>query len=254
RLNKILSTPSGTDSLLCTLRYTSLLASTILSSISLWRLHKQARKFIDTAISLPPNTTVIIDTADIPTSRLLITARRLEALGSLISDFRIFARLWGLLGLWAWGKSVLVAPSKDKVLARIAYAQVLVNICYQYLENGAYLSSKGVLGWTKERQGRAWVWSSRFWMAHVSLDLVRLYHEWQTRREDTVGKDDAVKEQSEEEWRRLWRKQLVVDLAYAPLTVHWSLETGLLGQFWVGLCGSIAGATGFRYLWQNTKV
>jgi len=196
---------------------------------------------------------VVIETKDIPTSRLLVTAQRLKALSALISDFRIFARLWGLLNLWAWGKRVLENPSKDVVLARIAYAQVLVNICYQYLENGAYLSGKGVLGWDKQRQGRAWVLSSRFWMAHVGLDFVRLWREWQTRRKDVDGNgDDKVKEQSEEEWRRLWRKQLVVDLAYAPLTVHYSLEKGLLGQFWVGLCGSVAGIAGFRFFWNNT--
>lgn len=138
------------------------------------------------------------------------------------------------------------------MLARISYAQVLVNIGYQYLENGAYLSSKGVLGWSGEKQGQAWVWSSRFWMAHVGLDMVRLYHEWQVRRGKEEG-EKGVKEQSEEEWRRLWRKQLVVDLAYAPLTVHYSLETGLLSDFLVGLTGSVAGLTGLRYLWKSTS-
>ncbi|TVY23115.1 Uncharacterized protein LHYA1_G008106 [Lachnellula hyalina] len=252
-LNKILSTPSGTDSFLCTLRYTTLLSSVLLSSISISRIHKQALALIETAISLPPNTTVIIDTSSIPSSRLLVTAQRLKALSSLISDFRIFARLWGLLGLWAWGKSVWLEPSKDKVLARIAYAQVFVNVCYQYLENGAYLSSKGALGWNGEKQGRAWVWSSRFWMAHTVLDLGKLYHEWQVRRGKSGKGDEEVEEKSEEAWRRLWKKQLVVDLAYAPLTVHYSLENGLMGDFLVALSGSVAGLTGFRYLWRNTS-
>jgi hypothetical protein len=253
-LNTILSTPSGTDTILCSLRYTTLLTSVLLSSISLSRIHKSALALIETAISLPPNTTVIIDTASIPTSRLLVTAQRLKALSGLISDFRIFARLWGLLGLWAWGKAVVVNPSKDKVLARIAYAQVLVNVFYQYLENGAYLSSKDALGWSSEKQGRAWVWSSRFWMAHTALDFVRLWREWQIRRGEKEGKEDEkVKEKSEEAWRGFWRKQLVVDMAYAPLTVHYSLEKGLMGEFLVGLFGSVAGLTGFRYLWRNTS-
>ncbi|TVY88321.1 hypothetical protein LAWI1_G007154 [Lachnellula willkommii] len=252
-LNKILSTPSGTDSFLCTLRYTTLLSSVLLSSLSLSRIHKHALSLIEAAISLPPNTTVIIDTSSIPRSRLLVTAQRLKALSSLVSDFRIFARLWGLLGLWAWGKSAWLEPSKDIVLARIAYAQVFVNVCYQYLENGAYLSSKGALGWNGEKQGWAWVWSSRFWMAHTVLDLGKLYHEWQVRRGKGGDGDEEVKEKSEEVWRGLWKKQLVVDLAYAPLTVHYSLENGLMGDFLVALFGSVAGLTGFRYLWRNTR-
>jgi hypothetical protein len=236
-LNTILSTPSETDTFLLTLCYTSLLTSTVLSSISLRQIHKAALQIIEKAISLPPNTTVIIDTSTIPPSKLLITAQRLKALSDLISDFRIFARLWGLLGIWKWGKSTAENPPEDVVVRRLVYSQVVVNIFYQYLENGAYLSSKGVMGWSSEKQNSAWIWSSRFWMAHVGLDFIRLYREWTLRK----------KRGSEEE-----RREMVVNLAYAPLTVHWSLEKGLVGDFWVGLLGSVAGVAGFGALWKNT--
>ncbi|PSS13192.1 hypothetical protein M430DRAFT_36307 [Amorphotheca resinae ATCC 22711] len=255
RLSTILSTPSGTDTILLTLGYSSLLCSTVLSSISLRRLQNSARQFIEKAISLPPNTALIIDTSAIPPSRLLIAAQRLKALSSLISDFRIFARLWGLIGIWKWGKSTLAHPPADQLLRQISYAQVLVNIFYQYLENGAYLSSKGVVGWSSEKQNKAWLWSSRFWMAHVALDFVRLYREYAQRKSRAAGevKDDAVTEQGEAEWKARWRKEMVVNMAYAPLTLHWSLEKGLVGDFWVGLLGSIVGITGSRVLWKNTS-
>jgi hypothetical protein len=92
-------------------------------------------------------------------------------------------------------------------------------------------------------------------MAHVVMDFVRLYHEYTVRKSGTKGakKDDEVVDQAESAWRAKWRKELVVDLAYAPLTVHWSLEKGLVGDFWVGLLGSVAGVTGLRALWKNTK-
>ncbi len=57
RLSKILSTPSGTDTLLMTIGYTSLLTSSVLSSISLARLHHTVRLIIEKAISLPADTT-----------------------------------------------------------------------------------------------------------------------------------------------------------------------------------------------------
>ena len=131
-----------------------------------------------------------------------------------------------------------------------------MNIFYQYLENGAYLSSKGVLGWSKEKQGKAWVWSSRFWMAHVGLDLLRLGHELRKRRrrvEEVERTGGVVDEQVERGIREKWRRELVVNLAYAPLTVHWSLEKGLVNEFWVGLLGSVAGITGFREAWKITR-
>jgi hypothetical protein len=47
-------------------------------------------------------------------------------------------------------------------------------------------------------------------------------------------------------------KDLVSNMAYAPLTLHWSKETGLIGDFWVGMLGTAAGAVGFSELWKNT--
>jgi hypothetical protein len=248
-LSRILSTPSGTDTFLLTVCYTSLLSSSILSSISLHRIHSAARRLICQAIALPPNTTVIIDTSALPPSRLLITARRLKALSELISDFRIFVRLWGLLSIYNWGKRVYSSPPKDVLVRRIVYTQVASNIAYQYLENGAYLSSKGVLGWSKEKQSRAWIWSSRFWMLNVGLDFVRLWREANLRTLKGKAKEGSAEDYK---WISKWRKEMVVNAAWAPLTLHWSLEEGFAGDFWVGLLGSVAGLAGFRELWRTT--
>lgn len=260
QLSKILSTPGGTDTLLCTICYTSRLAAVILSSISIHRLHQAAREFMEKAVTLPPNTTVIINTSNIPPSRLLIAARRLKALSALISDFRTFTRLWGLIGIYQWGKSTIISPPQDVVLRQIAYIQVVSNAFFQYFENGAYLSSKGVMAWSPERQARAWRYSSRFWMTHVALTFVRLYRETVIRArrgtEEEKRKDgpkgDVITDRDEAEWKAKWRKDIVTSLAWAPLTVHWSLESGLVSDFWVGVLGSVAGLTGLRVLWKNT--
>jgi hypothetical protein len=250
-LSRILSTPSGTDTFLLAICYTSLLTSSLLSSLSLHRIHAAARRLISQAISLPPNTTVIIDTSALPTSRLLITATRLKALSDLISDFRIFVRLWGLLSIYKWGKRVYNEPPADALVRRIEYTQVASNIAYQYLENGAYLASKSVLGWSKEKQTRAWVWSSRFWMLHVGLDFVKLWREAKLRSLKGKGKE-GVEGLEESKWKAKWRREMVVNVAWAPLTLHWSLEEGLVGDFWVGLLGSVAGLAGFRELWKTS--
>jgi hypothetical protein len=248
-VSRVLSTPSGTDTFLLTLCYTSLLSSSLLSSLSLHRIHAAARQFISQAIALPPNTTVIIDTSSLPPSRLLITSRRLKALSELVSDFRIFVRLWGLLSIYNWGKRVYNSPPTDTLVRRIVYTQVASNIAFQYLENGAYLASKGVLGWGKEKQGRAWIWSSRFWMLHVGLDFVRLWREARLR----VLKGKARPGSDEEnKWLAKWRREIVVNAVWAPLTLHWSLEEGFASDFWIGVLGSVAGLAGFRELWRNT--
>jgi hypothetical protein len=134
--------------------------------------------------------------------------------------------------------------------------QVIANILFQVLENGAYLSGKGILSWSKESQKAAWLWSSRFWGVHVFLDFVRLGKELLSRMENGEGEKGEgifVKsgESSTEFWRR-WRRQLVTDAAYAPLTVHWGMEGGVFGEEWVGVLGSVAGCAGLWEQWRKS--
>ncbi|PBP18555.1 hypothetical protein BUE80_DR010682 [Diplocarpon rosae] len=241
KISNILASPSQTDALLLTLGYSSLLASSLLANISLSRIRLQALSLIEKAISLPPGKTLSISPSEISPSLLLIVSQRLKAFSTLISDFRIFARLWGLVSLYTWGKSTWTHGGGDSIARGIVAAQVLINIAFQYLENGAYLASKGIVGWSEKKQGRAWLWSSRFWAAHVGLEFVRLGRERVVR-----GKE--WKEREEEGW---WR-ELVVNAAYAPLTLHWSLEKGLVSEFWVGIFGSVAGIAKMREIWRQS--
>ncbi|KAA6411926.1 MAG: hypothetical protein FRX48_04076 [Lasallia pustulata] len=78
----------------------------------------------------------------------------------LIDGFRILLRLWGLLGILAWAKSVSETPPHDTILHTIAWAQILVNALYQLLENGAYLASHQVLSWSEQKVNRWYLWSS----------------------------------------------------------------------------------------------
>jgi hypothetical protein len=130
----------------------------------------------------------------------------------------------------------------------------MVNVAYQVLENGAYLSSKGVLGWDAQKQARAWLWSSRFWMAHVGLELTRLGYLWSERmRVGQKGKDKEIEVLGIDDGEvQAWRRDLVSNTAYAPLTVHWSLEEGLIGDFWLGFLGTVASGVGFLQVWKNT--
>ncbi|KAI6245397.1 hypothetical protein HI914_06622 [Erysiphe necator] len=248
-LSRILSTPSGTDSLLLTICYTSLLTSTILTSISLARLRNTVRILINKALTLPPETTFVLTMKTIPSSRLLNLSMRLKALSSLVSDVRIFSRLWGLITIWTWAKSAFKEnPNEDWALNQLEKSQVIASIGYQFLENHAYLSSKGILGWSKKKQEKAWVWSSRFWALYVMLEFIRLWREKRVREEKGKYK---INEKSQ--WISDWEKRVLINTVYAPLTVHWSLEKGLISDFFVGLLGSTVGMIKMRQVWNKTE-
>jgi hypothetical protein len=49
-----------------------------------------------------------------------------------------------------------------------------------------------------------------------------------------------------------WWKDLIVNAAYYPMTLHWSLQDGLLTEVQIGILGTIAGGTGLREVWRKT--
>ncbi|KAH0544363.1 hypothetical protein FGG08_001504 [Glutinoglossum americanum] len=249
----ILSTSAGTDATLCAVNYILVTVISKLDWLSRRRLEKAALA-VATQVDgkLLPGETLIATISQDPKSGLALTSKRLRALSDLVADFRIFMRLWGMLGIWKWGSELWKEPPKDRVLKCIAWVQVGAGVAYQYLENGAYLAQHGVIGLDARRQTRWWVWSSRLWMAHVALDFGRLWRERMTREviwdsEEKEGKIQRAKR--EEKW---WR-EAYINAAYAPLTLHWSRENGAVGEMWVGILGSIAGIIGFREMWRSTS-
>ncbi|PWW79458.1 hypothetical protein C7212DRAFT_361940 [Tuber magnatum] len=192
RLNRLLSNPGGIDKVLMTTHYTlALLPPSALSSTR------------STRISIPKLT-------------------------SLISDVRMFMRLWGLIGIYTWGLSTLSASRPSP----IEIAQVFANTCFQICENVAYLSSHGIVRIRKKTEGQLWLWSSRFWMAHVALEFVRLFGGG--RR----GKG--------------WEREVLSNCAYAPLTVHYSVDGGAIGPEAIAACGSVAAVIGLQNEWRKT--
>ena len=152
------------------------------------------------------------------------------------------------------------------------WTQVTSIAAYQALENGAFLSGKGIMGWDAKTQAKAWLWGSRAWMIYVGLELSRLGYQLRERagaetkaremdelasqiersgvivpegglkgdlevREDK-GESELREEKVERErWWKKWTRDLGVNLGYAPMTVHYSMEEGPLGEGALGALG-----------------
>ncbi|BFZ57777.1 hypothetical protein PYCC9005_004831 [Savitreella phatthalungensis] len=164
---------------------------------------------------------------------------RLKRLRDLLSDYRILARLVGYPAIHTWGIDTARKAHRGKN-QWIEDAQVVVNTLYQPLENLAYLSSHDIIPLPKSLENQFWLWSCRCWAAHVALELYRL-----TIERDEHDKDEVT--------RHDWRRELLINLAYAPLTVHWSVDGGIgLDEFKVGLLGTIAGIASLAKAWQSS--
>ncbi|KAK3401264.1 hypothetical protein B0T20DRAFT_406460 [Sordaria brevicollis] len=267
RLNKCLSTPTGIDTVLLLLCYTSKFSASILGVLSRSILQRSLREWLSviagsvpagatTAVVVDPKTAAAVAPA---AAKALVHAKRLNALSTLLSEARTMTRLWALVGMYFWGKGVLgkaVAVWRAKrnpstvsekeqhqqqslpttAETTISLVQFTLCVALQVLENGAYLSSKGVLGWEPARIGKAYLWSARFWAAYVGIEIGRLL---------ALEPKEKRKDES-------WRGNLAKNLAWAPLTVHWSSEKGMVSEMVVGLLGSIPGLVQMRELWAST--
>lgn len=270
RLANLLSTPTGIDALLCTISYTLTLVHTLLSRILERRLADIVEK-VD-AILLPGQTLIASLPAPASTKLIAHVVGSSKALAATISDYRIFVRLWGLVGLYTWARATYFTPvpasatREGRIQRGLTWAAIASCVSFQVLENGAYLSSKGALttsSWMgdvgKARVNNWWLWSSRFWAVYVGCELARLgVTQHCHNRRTKVAVDDGEKEaklRREEEklqdW--LWWKDLISNIAYAPLTLHWSVNGGLLSDWGVGACGTVAGGALLVDAWRKTN-
>ncbi|KAF2676465.1 hypothetical protein K458DRAFT_424678 [Lentithecium fluviatile CBS 122367] len=282
RLSALLSSPTSTDALLGTTSYTLSLLHAVLSRVLSTRLTHLATSLAEkaTPVLLPGEAFVATVPAPPSTLRLANTVAATKALTAVIDDYRIFVRLWGLAGVYVWARGVWTASlgkeagTKERWVRRVVWAQIASIVLFQVLENGAYLASKGVLtsaAWSGEdgakREVRWWMWSSRFWAAYVALELARLaiLRSYNTslsagataEEKDLLG--DGEKEgkllrevRQREDW--LWWRDLVSNLGYMPMTLHWSVEEGrsVLSDWGVSLLGAVAGGALLVDAWRQT--
>lgn len=69
-------------------------------------------------------------------------------------------------------------------------------------------------------------------------------------KEDKIKREELVKAAKLEDW--VWWKDLASNVAYAPMTLHWSIESGLLSDWGVGACGMVAGGALLADAWRTT--
>lgn len=277
RLAKLASTPGGTDILLCTTCYTLTLVRALLSRVLERRLAQVATDIAEKAdgVLFPGETLIASLPAPTSTKVMAQIVGSAKAMDDVISDFRIFVRMWGLLGIYTWARDMYHDPlpadasRKDKIIRGLTWANIVSSVAFQVLENGAYLSSKGALTsarWTgdvgKARENQWWLWSSQFWAACVGIEIIRLgvmryYHEpaptsvgGDGEKEDKIKMEERIKAEKEENW--VWWKDLVSNVALAPMTIHYSLEQGLLSDIGMGISGIVAGGVLLADAWPKT--
>jgi hypothetical protein len=148
---------------------------------------------------------------------------------------------------------------------------------YYPLEHLYYLGSKGIIPPSipspfsifseKKRRlaldpNKLGLWSCRFWAIYVVLHFAHLVEDRKLlkqrhssiRKAKGTGLTNEEKGEMAQRWDAFW-SEVVINLGYLPLTIHWSLEKGLFkNEVWVGVFGLIAAAASFRSGWKATAL
>lgn len=126
-----------------------------------------------------------------------------------------------------------------------------------------------------------WRWSCRAWAVSVALEFGRLVREWVLRGQElqdwhqkpatTDGGGDAdgggdkddrnLKNQTRQpdnhwhqrraEFLQKWTTQLCINACYAPMTLHYSLEKGIMSEGILSLLGTVASVLAWRQAWRE---
>ncbi|RKO87905.1 peroxisomal biogenesis factor 11 [Blyttiomyces helicus] len=187
-------------------------------------------------------------------------ATRISNLSGPVSDFRILLRYYGLLPLVQWIIASEASPAPTPRLQLLGRLQNLVNLAYYPLEHAYWLGLHQVVPMTDKTRDRIGIWSCRFWAAYVVLYFAQLWEEHRglVVRERAVAKKldgdaGAVKAEKRAlcEERKALYINTVINAAYFPLTVHWSLESSSFPDLGVGMCGTVAALAQFYTAWKS---
>lgn len=192
-------------------------------------------------------------------------SKRLKILSATISDMRILLRFFGLVPLIHWILALEKSGAQNNKILFLARLQNFLYLLYYPLEHTWWLGSHEIIPVNKETLNKMGLWSCRFWAIGVFVYFFQLYEEYnvlkrkQEATESQIKKgslsgEETLKKHSEiqAEKKRLVL-ELIINTAYSPLTLHWSLENSSFPDFGVGICGTIASIGQIYGAWKATK-
>ena len=254
-LHRCMKTRGGTDVVLLFITYALRFTGAIIDDVTRASLRHSARKLIDLFYILPPSSTVVLSGAPAPplAAFAIQLSARIKALVAMLGEWRTMNRMWGVMGMYFAAKELLKRFRAEKAEGKpterfntaVEASQIALLTTYHICEATAWLSHKGVLGWSPQVQGRLSMWSVKAWATYVAFDITKML----VQRARRVDSADA---QENKKWKTEWTKEFLRTSSWAPLTVHWSVPGGLLPEVLVAFFALYPSAGYMKDLWRDT--
>lgn len=153
------------------------------------------------------------------------------AFTTMLDEWQMMNRLWGVLDMWMAAREIKTQISKrasisdpvNPIDVAIQVSQTLCLTSFHICEAASFLSSKGITNLSAKTQERLSFFAIRSWTAFTMVEVGRLLLDGQHTPHDKekVATDD---------WKVRWRKNMLQNLAWLSVSVHWSLRNGLLPE------------------------
>jgi len=184
----------------------------------------------------------------------------------------------GLPPIVAWASAIERTPTRSRAIQTIERLQALAMMIYHPLEHTSYLAAHKIirlprtLPFSSQKTPlnvqavirRLAIWSTRAWAVYVMLQLIRLRLEWRilcaqgrkAKKDASESSDAEAMQRQKEEFAKKKEALLgdaAINLAYLPLTIHWSLESGLYkNEILSGVFGMAAAVYSMKASWRAT--
>ncbi|KAL5603973.1 hypothetical protein FOVSG1_006723 [Fusarium oxysporum f. sp. vasinfectum] len=249
----------GTDTVLLFTTYSARLIGAILNVLGRTSLRHSAREMVEQAFQLPPSTTVVLSAASAPplAALALNIAKRIRACTDMLGEWRVMNRLWGIISTYVAARDFVLRlrcqkqnKNGEKVLpdrfsTLVETLQFLLLFGYHISEASYWLSTKCIVILSSEKTSKVSLYGARLWSTWVFMELGRLLVE---RSRRTPTGDVAA----EEEWSTNWMSSFIGILPWAPLSVHWGTQGGLLPEITIAALATWPASNKMKNLWRQT--
>ncbi|KAH7463996.1 hypothetical protein FOMA001_g17915 [Fusarium oxysporum f. sp. matthiolae] len=259
-LHRCTRTRGGTDTVLLFTTYSARLIGAILNVLGRTSLRHSAREMMEQAFHLLPSTTVVVSAASAPplAAFALSIAKRIRACTDMLGEWRLMNRLWGIISTYVAARDFVLrlrcqkqdknrekVPFPDRFNTLVETLQFLLLFGYHISEASYWFSTKCIITLSPETTSKVSLYGARLWSTWVFLELGRLLVE---RSRRTPTGDVAA----EEEWSANWMNSFIGILPWAPLSVHWGTQGGLLPEITIAALATWPASNKMRNLWRQT--
>ncbi|OMJ26047.1 hypothetical protein AYI70_g471 [Smittium culicis] len=187
-------------------------------------------------------------------------AKRLASLSAILSDYRICARVTDFFPLYISSIHTIVKPPPNRLLQLTTTIQSISMMLFYPLERTYWLAMHDIIPMSPQTIGKVAISSVRFWAIWVLFNFLRLginYRDLMARRVQILASKSSSAETMQKELEEVnsqvttWKRSMVNNLAYFPLTLHWSFPNTIVTDVMVGILGTIAGVSSAMNRWNS---